>query len=91
MRELSLRGIRAAGQVSFSVMYKGRCVGDYVADLLVERVLVVELKCVERLGNEQMAQCLNYLRGALFIGEFPEESGGDPAGGAGALVSNSIR
>jgi len=28
----------------------------------VEGALVLELKCVERLGNEQTAQCLNYLK-----------------------------
>lgn len=49
-------------QVSFSVSYKGHCVGQYFADLLVEDVLVIELKCVERLANEHVAQCLNYLR-----------------------------
>ena len=43
-------------------MYKGQSVGDYFADLLVEDVLVVELKCVERLAGEHTAQCLNYLR-----------------------------
>jgi GxxExxY protein len=42
--------------------YKGQYVGEYFADLLVEEVLVVELKCVERLSNEHTAQCLNYLR-----------------------------
>jgi GxxExxY protein len=62
LRELGLRGIRAAAQVSFAVTYKGHTVGEYFADLLVEDVLVVELKCVERLANEPMAQCLNYLR-----------------------------
>ena len=36
--------------------------GEYAADILVEDELVVELKCVEKLGNEHMAQCLNYLR-----------------------------
>ena len=36
--------------------------GEYFADLLVEDVLVVELKCAERLTNEHTAQCLNYLR-----------------------------
>ena len=41
---------------------KGQSVGEYFADILVEDVLVVELKCVERLGNEHTAQCLNYLR-----------------------------
>jgi GxxExxY protein len=61
-RELSLRGIRASVQASFAVNYKGQSVGEYFADLLVEDELVVELKCVERLGNEHTAQCLNYLR-----------------------------
>ena len=62
LKELALRGIRAAAQVSFAVSYKGQCVGDYFADILVEDVLVVELKCVERLVGEHTAQCLNYLR-----------------------------
>jgi len=62
LAELNLRGIRTAGQVPFKVAYKGRFVGEYFADLLVEDVLVVELKCVERLANEHTAQCINYLR-----------------------------
>ena len=36
--------------------------GEYFADLLVEDVLAVELKCAERLASEHMVQCLNYLR-----------------------------
>jgi GxxExxY protein len=62
LRELVLRGIRASPQTSLSVSYKGHCVGEYFADLLVEDVLVVELKCVDHLAPEHMAQCLNYLR-----------------------------
>jgi GxxExxY protein len=62
LKELSLRGIRATPEVSFSVTDKGHTVGEYFADLLVADVLVVELKCVDRLGNEHMAQCLNYLK-----------------------------
>ena len=62
LRELSLRGIRATAVASFAVLYKGHSVGEYFADLLVEDVLVVELKCAERLANEHIAQCLNYLR-----------------------------
>ena len=62
LRELGLRGIRAAAQASFAIPYKGHYVGEYFADILVEDVLVIELKCVERLANEHTAQCLNYLR-----------------------------
>jgi GxxExxY protein len=62
LHELQLRGIRAAAEVSFPVTYKGHGVGEYFADILVEDVLVVELKCAELLSNEHTAQCLNYLR-----------------------------
>lgn len=62
LRELGLRGIRAIAQASFPVIYKGHSVGEYFADILVEDMLVIELKCVERLVNEHTAQCLNYLR-----------------------------
>lgn len=62
LRELHLRGIRATAEASLPVTYKGLSVGEYFADLLVEGVLVVELKCAERLANEHTAQCLNYLR-----------------------------
>ena len=62
LTELHLRGICAKTQVSFPVIYKTKCVGEYFADLLIEETLVLELKCVERLMPEHMAQCLNYLR-----------------------------
>jgi GxxExxY protein len=62
LKELGLRGVRAKAQFSFSVMYKGACVGEYYADILVEDVLLIELKCVERLASEHAAQCLNYLK-----------------------------
>jgi GxxExxY protein len=47
LTELGLRGIRANAQASFAVTYKGHNVGEYLADILVEDVLVLE-KCVER-------------------------------------------
>ena len=62
LHELRLRGIRATAEVSFQVIYKGHLVGDYFADIVVDDVLVIELKCVERLSSEHLAQCLNYLR-----------------------------
>jgi GxxExxY protein len=62
LREFGLRGIRAKTQVSFTVTYKGCNVGEYCADILVEDVLVVELKCVASFAREHIAQCLNRLR-----------------------------
>jgi GxxExxY protein len=62
LRELALRGLEAKCQVSFPVVYKSQCVGEYLADLVVENEVIVELKCVETFSNEHMAQCINYLK-----------------------------
>jgi GxxExxY protein len=37
-------------------------VGEYLADLLAENQIVVELKCVENFSPENLAQCINYLK-----------------------------
>jgi GxxExxY protein len=62
LHELRIQGVRAAAEVSFPVTYKDQGVGEYFAGILVEDVLVIELKCADRLSNEHTAQCLNYLR-----------------------------
>ena len=62
VRELALRGLNAKTQVHFAVAYKGQSVGEYVADIVVEDELVVELKCVDQFCNKHMAQCINYLK-----------------------------
>jgi GxxExxY protein len=62
MIELGRRGVRAVSQASFPVTYKGQIVGNYVADILVEERVIVELKCVERFAPEHLALCINYLK-----------------------------
>jgi GxxExxY protein len=62
MQELSLRGVRATTQTGFPIAYKGKHVGTYSADLIVEDCLLVEVKCVEQVSNEHLAQCINYLK-----------------------------
>jgi GxxExxY protein len=42
----------------------GMVLGDFVADLLVENLLVVELKAAKTLGDEHIAQLLGYLKSA---------------------------
>ena len=60
--ELNMRGIDSESQAAIQVLYKGKNIGDYYADLLVEDKLIVELKCVDTLNNEHTAQTLNYLK-----------------------------
>jgi GxxExxY protein len=62
VRELTLRSLPVRSEVPFPVQYKGQHVGDYLADIVVDGRLVVELKCAESLSNEHMAQCINYLK-----------------------------
>jgi GxxExxY protein len=61
-RELALRGLAVKSHACYPVVYKGHCVGEYVADLLVENRVLIELKCVDRFSNEHVAQCINYLK-----------------------------
>lgn len=61
--ELRSRGIEASSQVLVPVSYKGALVGDYVADLLIDRLLICEIKAIRDLASEHEAQLINYLKG----------------------------
>ena len=54
--------MQTSTQVSFPVRYKGACIGEYYADMVVDGRLIVELKCVESFAPEHLAQTINYLR-----------------------------
>jgi len=59
--ELKNRGLKAQNQVPIKVRYKEKPVGEYVADILVEGQIIVELKTVSNLDKSHEAQLLNYL------------------------------
>jgi GxxExxY protein len=46
----------------FEVVFKNKVIGRYNADLVVEKKVIVELKCCENLVREHQAQLFNYLR-----------------------------
>ena len=60
--ELKNRGFKAEGQVPINVTYKSFSVGEYIADLLIEDRIIVELKTVDNLDKIHEAQLLNYLK-----------------------------
>jgi GxxExxY protein len=60
--ELTKNGLVVEKQVSLKVKYDGIVVGDYVADFIVEKSILVELKTVTSLDDTHFAQCLNYLK-----------------------------
>jgi len=60
-QELSLRGIAFEQFKRLPVSYKGVLVGEYVADLVIEDKIIVELKAVSTLNASHEAQAINYL------------------------------
>jgi GxxExxY protein len=60
--ELRKSGLTAQQQQAIQVSYEGVVVGEFVADLLVEGRVLVELKAVQVLDDVHTAQCLNYLK-----------------------------
>ena len=58
---LRSRGLKVTSQVPIAVMFRGHVVGEFFADLLVEDIVLVELKATKALGPEHQAQVINYL------------------------------
>ena len=59
---LRQRGIKAEAQFPLSVTFRGQVVGEFVADILVEDKVLLELKAVKELAPEHQAQLINYLK-----------------------------
>jgi len=60
--ELESVGLRVGRQQPIKVYYLGQQVGDYYADIEVEGLVIIELKCAEALCEAHEAQLLNYLK-----------------------------
>lgn len=59
---LTERGLMARSQVPLDVIFRGRHVGTFRADLMVNSVVILELKAARVLDPAHEAQLLNYLR-----------------------------
>ncbi len=62
MAELELSGLKAIQQSPIEVFYKGNLVGDYIADIIVEDKVILELKSVENFNKVHEVQLVNYLK-----------------------------
>ncbi|MCD4684748.1 MAG: GxxExxY protein [Anaerolineae bacterium] len=60
--ELRKLGLSVQQQKPITVFYAGEPVGEYFADVVVNDVVLVELKAAQRLAGEHEAQLLNYLK-----------------------------
>ncbi|MFV8366344.1 GxxExxY protein [Flavobacterium sp. LB2R40] len=60
--ELKNKGYQVEAQNKIKVYYKGTEVGEYYADLIVENLVILELKAVDYIVKDFENQILNYLR-----------------------------
>jgi GxxExxY protein len=58
-------GLRVEQQVPLTVKFRGKLVGQFLIDLLVEDSVILELKAVKALAPEHQMQILNYLRASM--------------------------
>lgn len=61
--ELKSRGFHVEAQKQIKVHFKGIEVGEYYADLLVNNLIILELKAAENVIEEFEFQLINYLKG----------------------------
>jgi GxxExxY protein len=64
--ELQARGLKAESQRPVKVRYKGKEVGDYYPDIIVEDRIILELKTVSSIEKIHEAQLLHYLKATGF-------------------------
>lgn len=58
---LEEKGLQVQSEVALQVHFHGHVVGEFVADMLVEDRVIVELKAVKALTGAHQAQVINYL------------------------------
>ncbi|WP_455093685.1 GxxExxY protein [Prevotella histicola] len=59
--ELREAGLEVEDEVELPVLYKGRVIGDFRADIIVEGSVIIELKAVAHLLPAHEIQLVNYL------------------------------
>ena len=62
MIELKRRGMKVDDEFQINVYYLGQQIGEYYADLIVNELVILEIKAVKNLVDEHEAQLLNYLK-----------------------------
>ena len=62
LHELRKAGLAVSHHHPVAVRYDGIVIGEFAVDLLVEDLVLVELKAVKAIDEIHYAQCLNYLK-----------------------------
>ncbi len=60
--ELRKNGLEVKCQHPITVLYESEIVGEYFADIIVNGIVVIELKAVKEISEEHECQLINYLK-----------------------------
>ncbi|MGB5894130.1 MAG: GxxExxY protein [Ignavibacteriaceae bacterium] len=60
--ELVSNGLSCDRQKKIDVIYKGKLVGEYYSDIIVEQKVIIELKAADTICEEHEFQLINYLK-----------------------------
>ena len=60
--ELTKEGFNIEPQYPINVYYEGIIVGDFLADILVEESILIDITVVDHLTDKHKRKCINYLR-----------------------------
>jgi len=60
--ELKLRTIECVQQPRYEVIYKKVGVGEYIPDLIVAGMVVVDTKVIDQITDTELGQMINYLK-----------------------------
>ena len=60
--ELRKKGLEVKCQYPISVLYESEIVGEYFADIIVNNIVVIELKASKEISEDNECQLINYLK-----------------------------
>jgi len=60
--ELRKNGLEMKCQYPISVLYESEIVGEYFADIIVNNIVIIELKAAKEISEENECHLINYLK-----------------------------
>ena len=59
--ELKKAGLTAESKIPITVLYEKEIVGEFIADVLIENSIIIEIKSIRQLAKIHEMQLVNYL------------------------------
>lgn len=66
VEELERRGLKVESEKRIDIYFKGKKVGTYIPDIIVNNSIIIEIKCKIMLTREDLKQFWNYLKGSKY-------------------------